>query len=224
MAHMAALESPPVTMREPLNWSDLTEESQRLTEAQTARTVAAVCAEGVLSTVTHAPGIEGSPFSSYCPLVFDDQGHPLMPIASAETDTNLAKNPSATLYARAPSGGAASGSGLTLVGAMEKVSVDEVDDASLNRVSTITGRSVEEVAKAAWWRLRAERVHLRDAVREAEGWVPASEYETAEPNPLATAAASLLAKINEQHAPALRRFAAVYAGVPVRRPPPLPTR
>lgn len=197
-----------------LKWSDLTDEALRLTDAQAARTVAAVSAEGVLSTRVTLPGAEGAAFHSYAPFVLDEQGCPLMALTSQEATSNLLKDSSASFYARAPLGGAAAGSSLTLIGTIEEISVDEVDDASLNTLSKVTGTSVEEVAGRPWRRLKPSLVHLHDAVRSVESWVSLGDYTSAEPNPLAPMAASLLEKINNQHMDALRRFTAVYAGVP----------
>ena len=195
-------------------WSDLVDEAQRLTDAQAARTVAAVCSDGVLVTRVSAPGAEGAALSSYAAFVVDEQGCPLTPLSSQEAAANLERDSTASFYACAPRGGAASGSSITLVGAAEKVSVDDVDDAMLSRFSQLTGASAEELATRPWCRLVPQRVHLQDAVRGSEAWVPVSEYTSADPNPLAPSAATLLHKINTQHLPALRRFAAIYTGVP----------
>ncbi len=205
----------------PTKWSDLTEEAQRLTDAQAARTVAAVCSEGVLVTRVSVPGAEGAALSSFAAFVVDEEGCPLTPLSSQEAAANLEQDLAASFYACAPRGGAASGSSITLVGAAEQVSVDDVDDATLSRFSEITGASAEELAARPWRRLVPQRIHLQDAVRGSEAWVPVSEYSSAEPNPLAPSATMLLEKINTQHMPALRRFAAVYAGVSVRFPTPL---
>ena len=51
---------------------------------------------------------------------------------------------------------------------------------------------VEALATRRWVRLVPSRVHLYDAVRSAEAWVAPADYATAEPNPLARAAAGLL--------------------------------
>jgi len=72
---------------------------------------------------------------------------------------------------------------------------------------------MEDLAARSWRRLVPERVHLADAVRGTEAWVVPSEYAVAEPNPLASSAASLLTKINGLHKPSLNRFAGVHAGV-----------
>jgi len=197
-----------------VKWSDLAEDAMRLTDAQGARTVAAVCSEGVLMSRAQLPGAEGAAFSCTAPFVVDAEGCPIIPLASKEALSNLDNDAAASFFARAPRGGAASGSGLTLVGKAEAYSVDDVDDATLNRLSEVTGVSVEEVAARTWRRVVPDSVHLHDAVRGSEAWVPVGEYSSAEPNPLAPSAADLLTKINKQHMPSLQRFAGVYAGVP----------
>ena len=46
---------------------------------------------------------------------------------------------------------------------------------------------------------RPERVHVSDAVRNVQTWVPSSEYAEAEPNPLAEASESLLSKMTSTY-------------------------
>jgi len=208
-ATMVAVETPT------LSWTDLTDDAQRLTDAQTSRTVTAVCTEGVMSSQMRTADAVDGVFSSHAPFFVDAQGCPIMPLSSAEVEGHLAADPAVSFYARAPGGGAAARSAVTLVCQAEAISVDEVADDQLASLSAVAGTSVEELAKRSWRRLVPQRVHLNDAVRGVEAWVPLSEYSVAEANPLAPAAASLLSKINGQHRPALRRFAAVYTGVPV---------
>lgn len=189
---------------------------RRLTDAQIARTVALVSgANGVLCTQLPAEfGAAGAVFPTPTPFVVDSSGCPVMPIASAEAVSNLQLSKTVTFYARAPSGGAAANSVVTLVGDVEMVPEADIEDDQLRAVCQATGEAAEQVAARPWARLVPSRVHLNDAVRMAEAWVPTAEYAEAEPNPLADASATLLSKMNTQHAPALRRFAAVYAGVP----------
>jgi len=82
-----------------------------------ARTVGAVCVEGVLASRLRTPGEESSgSFPSYAPFFVDDSGCPIMPLDSAEVAGNLEADSMATFYARAPRGGASAQSVLTLVG------------------------------------------------------------------------------------------------------------
>jgi hypothetical protein len=173
----------------------------------------AVCSEGVLCTRISAE--PSGTFTSAASFLMDAEGCPIMPVTSAEVKGNLAQDAAATFYARGPAGGAAAGSVVTLVGTMEAYATDQLSDADLARMQTVTGASVEDLAARSWRRLKVERLHLQDAVRNAEAWVPLSEYTTAEPNPLAPTANSLLAKINGKNQPALQRFAAAYTGAPI---------
>ena len=190
---------------------------RRLTDAQIARTVALVGgAHGVLCSQLAADGApeDGAPFTCPAPFVVDDDGCPLMPLASAESMSNLRNNNKATFYARAPPAGAAAGSVVTLIGEVQEVAESDIEDAQLQAASKCAGASTEAVAARPWVRLVPSRVHMFDAVREVEAWVAPADYSAAEPNPLAEASTTLLHKMNTQHAAALRRFAAVYAGVP----------
>jgi len=214
-----AVPAPPsaaVRCPSPVLWVDLTDDAKRLTDAQIARTVASVSgSDGVLCTQLDSevmPG--GGTFPCPVPFIVDGDGCPMMPVESTECLSNLQASKMATFYARAPRGGAAASSVVTLIGDVEDVPVDDVDDAQLMDASKISGETTEALAARSWVRLVPSRVHVFDAVRSAEAWVPPAEYAEAEPNPLAPAAATLLSKMNTQHAPALRRFAAVYAGVP----------
>jgi len=159
-------------------------------------------------------GPPGAAFPCAAGFVVDEDGCPLMPLNSAEALSNLQHSKLCTFYARAPAGGAASSSVITLIGEVNQLSEADVADEQLRAVSELIDESAEEVGARPWVRLVPSRVHIFDAVRGAEAWVPPAEYAEAEPNPLASASATLLSKMNTQHGAALRRFAAVYAGVP----------
>jgi len=216
--HSAQLRSRVPSMLAGVAWTDLTEDAKRLTDAQIARTVALVAgASGVLCTqlpVADASSEGTAAFPSPACFVVDGDGCPLMPLASAEALSNLQQSKHATFYARAPRGGAAASSVVTLIGQVSEVSEADVEDDQLRVVSELAGATAEHMAAQPWVRLVPSRVHVFDAVRGVEAWVPPAEYADAEPNPLAEASATLLSKMNTQHAAALRRFAAVYAGVP----------
>ena len=151
-------------------------------------------------------------FPSSVPFIVEKNGCVLAPICSKEAASNLGESKRASFYARAPREGAASSSVLTLLGRVEEISNSEVSDADLRDVSAASGTSIEELANKPWVRMLPERVHVFDALRGIETWVAQSDYAEAEPNPLAGAAATLLAKLNTQHQAALRRFASVYVG------------
>ena len=186
---------------------------RRLTDASIARTVASVATEGVLCT--SLAGFSDITFPVSVGYLADKSGRIIAPLGSREAASNLAECKRVSFFAKAPRGGATAESVLTLVGEVESLSVDEdVSDADLKDVSTRTGKTSEELAALPWVRLAPERVHVFDAVRGVEAWVSAGDYAEAEPNPLAPAAQALLEKLNTQHTAALRRFAAVFAGVP----------
>jgi len=195
-------------------WGDLSDQALRLTDAQLTRTVIAVCVEGTLGTKLDAADFEGATFSSSEAFVSDGSGALMLGLSSEQAVSNLAACGSATFFVRAPWGGAAAGSSVNLLCSVEEMSVDDVSDADLAKLSAATGKSTEEVAARPWRKLVPQRVHMSDAVRAVEAWVPASEYEEAAANPLAPAAAQLLTKINgAKHVESLKRFAAVYRGI-----------
>jgi len=194
------------------SWTDLSEEAARPTDAQLSRTVAAVSESGTLSTSLGVDG-EAAIFSHHIGgFIADAAGCPQFPLHSKQAEDSLEVDRSATLLLRAPSGGAAAGSSVALVGELHELSVDDLSDAELSVVAQASGLDVQTVAGRPWRRLVPARVHLFDAVRDVEAWVPPAEYAGAEANPLSSAFGSLLQKINGQHAASLRRFAACYAG------------
>ena len=196
------------------NWNDLTEDASRLTDVQIARTIAVVANDGVLCTQLQS--LDGATFASPAPFVVDDDGCPLVMQPSAQAASNLDESEAKTVtfYAKAPRQGAAGLSVLTLIGTLDPVPVDMITDEQLNIVSDAAGVSAEAAASRAWVRVSPTQVHVYDAVRTNEAWVAATDYSEAEPNPLAASVGTLLAKINTQHRAALKRFAAVYSGVP----------
>jgi hypothetical protein len=154
-------------------------------------------------------------FPTTAQFCVEKSGSVLTTVPSKEAATNLAESKRVSFYAKAPAGGAAANSVLSLFGTVEALNVDEdVSDADLMDISKATGESMEVLAAKPWVRLTPERVHIFDAVRSVESWIAVSEYTEAEANPLAPAARTLLNKLNSQHAPALKRFASVFAGVP----------
>jgi len=194
-------------------WGDLSEQALRLTDAQLTRTVVAACVEGTLCTTLDATDFDGATFSSAEAFVSDVAGTIMLALSSEQAASNLAARGSASFFVRAPRGGAAADSSVTLIGDVEEMSADDISDADLAKLSAATGKSAEEVAAQPWRRLVPSRVHMSDAVRSVEAWVPASEYAEAAANPLAPATATLLTKINGLHSDSLKRFAAVYRDV-----------
>lgn len=163
--------------------------------------------------MTKLAGFEDA-FPTHAPYVVEKSGSLLSPVPSKEAASNLAESKRVTFYARAPEGGAAAGSVLSLFGGVEELKADDVSDADLMDLSKATGESMEALAAKPWVRLTPERVHIFDSVRNVETWIALSEYVEAEANPLAPAAAMLLNKLNTQHEAPLKRFVSVYAGVP----------
>ena len=193
-------------------WTELVEgTSERLTDAQCAKTVTSVVSEGVLSTHFDGDG-DGLNFNSHVDFFADEQGCPVFLLQSDQAADNLAAAASAGFFARAPRGLAQAGSSVRLTGSVEAYLSDEITDDKLVAMAAQTGLSVEQLAAAAWRRLVPARVHLTDVVRQVEAWVAPSDYADAEANPLAKSTAALLAKVNGKHAADLARFASVYTG------------
>ena len=114
---------------------------RRLTDAQIARTVALVSgANGVLCTALAVDGSEGATFTCPAPFVTDANGCPIMALASTETASNLKSNTLATFHTRAPAGGAAASSAITLIGQVDEIAEADVEDEPKNAIDNCEKR------------------------------------------------------------------------------------
>jgi hypothetical protein len=178
--------------------------------AERARTLAAIGRIGSLST--HSRKFPGFPFGSMMPFAVDDLGRPVFLISSMAMHTqNLNQDGRASLLITQPdvAGDPLGAARLTLVGTAGVAPAPEVRDLYLSRYEN--ARYWHEYSDFAYYRLEVEGVYFIGGFG-VMGWVPASEYAAAAPDPLAAVAAGIIQHMNADHADALRRIAAHDSG------------
>lgn len=184
------------------------------TYAERARTLLARESVGMLSTnsVKHP----GWPFGSVMPYALTDDGAPLFLISGMAIHTqNALADPRASLLVM-QSGGGSDPLGLaraTLLGTVTVIGdvPDALRRAYLDRHPS--ARHWIDYADFAFYRLDVTHLYFVGGFG-AMGWVPAPDYSSAEPDPLADAAAGILEHMNRDHADALREIARHFASLP----------
>jgi hypothetical protein len=177
--------------------------------AERARTLVAVGRIGSLST--HSRKFAGFPFGSVMPYAADDLGHPVLFISSMAMHTqNLHQDAHASLLITQPdsSGDPLGAARVTLLGTAAEVPAAEVRDLYLSRYEN--AKYWKEYTDFAYHRLEVSNVYFIGGFG-VMGWVPAEDYTSARPDPLAETAQEIIRHMNADHADALllivRRFA-----------------
>jgi heme iron utilization protein len=182
------------------------------TYAERARTLVHVARTGTLATLSRKH--PGHPFGSLMPYAPDDDGRPIFLISTMAMHTqNLGAEPRASLFVAQPDwGGDPLAAGrVTLMGEARSIPAAETAGAR--------ERYLARHEQAAYWvdfgdfgfyRLEVADVYFVGGFA-AMDWVTASDYRGALPDPLADAAAEIVAHMNEDHADALVTFARILA-------------
>lgn len=180
--------------------------------AERARTLVHRGRTGSLATLSRKH--PGHPFASLMPYAPDEAGRPLILISSLAMHTqNLHADPrSSLLVGEADFTGDPLAAGrVTLMGRAERVGGEPATrDTYLARHPNAA--YWVEFRDFAFYRLSVEAVYVVGGFG-AMDWVEAGDYGAARPDPLADAAAGILAHMNQDHADALLTFARVLAGV-----------
>ena len=184
--------------------------------AERTRTLLQRQRTGYLSTLSRRQ--RGFPFGSVMPYAVDSLGRPLLLISKMAMHTqNLDRDPRSSLLvpeetaARDPLGAARA----TLLGRAEAVGSGElaaVRELYLERQES--ARYWIDYADFGFYRLEVVDVYFVGGFG-VMGWVDADEYRQASPDPLADAAAGIVADMNRDHGDALRLLAAGAVGGPV---------
>ncbi|HUF31867.1 MAG TPA: DUF2470 domain-containing protein [Acidimicrobiales bacterium] len=186
------------------------------THAERCRTLVASQSRGALCTLASAP--EGYPYGSVASYALDAAGDPLFFVSlMAEHTQNAIRDPRASLLVAepVPDGADPLASGrATLLG-----DLTEVADADRDEVRQ---RYLEANPTAAYYIDFGDFAFYRLAVRDIRyvggygrmSWVDAAGYAAAEPDPLAGAAAGIIAHMNDDHAEAQVLFCRHLAGRP----------
>ncbi|HXB75692.1 MAG TPA: DUF2470 domain-containing protein [Candidatus Acidoferrales bacterium] len=178
--------------------------------AERARTLVSVARIGSLST--HSRKFVGFPFGSVMPYAADDRGRPVFLISSMAMHTqNLHQDARASLLITQPdsAGDPLGAARVTLLGATAEVPAAEVRDLYLSRYEN--AKYWQEYTDFAYHRLEVSSVYFIGGFG-VMGWVPAEEYITARPDPLAETAQEIIQHMNADHADALVLIATRFGG------------
>ncbi len=182
--------------------------------AERARTLVHIGRIGSLSTLSRKQ--PGFPFGSVMPYGLDATGRPIFLISTMAMHTqNLQADPRASLLVTQPdaSGDPLGASRVTLVGNAAKIPKPEIAEA--RRLY------LERYANSKYWVDFEDFSFYRMDVLDVYyvggfgvmGWVEASDYTQAQPDPLADSATAILEHMNADHKDALVLLARAFAGI-----------
>jgi len=177
--------------------------------AERARTLAGLGVIGSLST--HSQKFSGFPFGSMVPYAVDHVGRPVFFISSMAMHThNLQNDPRASLLITQPdvSGDPLGAARLTLLGEAREAPAAEVRELYLSRYEN--AKFWQDYTDFAYYRLEVSAVYFIGGFG-VMGWVSGDDYGSAQPDPLASAAAGIIRHMNSDHADALRLIAHHFA-------------
>jgi heme iron utilization protein len=187
--------------------------------SERARTLVYLGRIGSLSTLSRKQ--PGFPFGSVMPYGLDDRGRPIFLISTMAMHTqNLQEDPRASLLITQSSstqpdagGDPLGASRVTLIGNVLIIPKPEVPDA--------LRLYLERYANSKYWVNFEDFSFYRMDVLDVYyvggfgvmGWVQASDYNQAEPDPLADAAAGIIEHMNTDHKDALILLARTHVGI-----------
>lgn len=182
--------------------------------AERARTLVHLRRTGSLSTLSRKQ--TGFPFGSVMPYGLDDHGRPIFLISTMAMHTqNLQADPRASLLVTEPDAisdplGTAR---VTLVGTVVPVPQPEVAVArALYLDRHANSKYWVDFEDFAFYRMDVVDVYYVGGFG-VMGWVSASEYDRAKPDPLADNAAEIIRHMNTDHGDALILLARVFGGI-----------
>ncbi|HEV7735435.1 MAG TPA: DUF2470 domain-containing protein [Candidatus Binatia bacterium] len=182
--------------------------------AEQARTLVHRGRTGTLCTQSQRQ--PGFPFGSIALYGQDERGRPTFLISTMAMHTqNLAADPKASLLVPQPgwTGDPLAGARVTLLGPITLVPAAEIEAVRTDYLARHdTARNWVDFDDFAFHRLDVADCYYV-AGFGAMGWVAASEYLAAGPDPLADASEGILAHMNADHADALVLYCQVFAGV-----------
>jgi heme iron utilization protein len=182
--------------------------------SERARTLLYLGRIGSLSTLSRKR--PGFPFGSVMPYGLDARGRPIFLISTMAMHTqNLQEDPRASLLVTQPdaSGDPLGASRVTVIGNVLTIPKPEVAEARK--------LYLERYANSKYWVDFEDFSFYRMDVMDVYyvggfgvmGWVPASDYDQAQPDPLADAAAGIVEHMNADHKDALILVARFFAGI-----------
>jgi len=184
------------------------------TFAERARTLMYLGRIGSLSTLSRKQ--PGFPFGSVMPYGLDDHGRPIFLISTMAMHTqNLQADARASLLVtQADTGGDPLGaSRVTLVGSVNPLQPADVPAArNLYLQRYENSKYWVDFEDFSFYRMDVVDVYYVGGFG-VMGWVPASEYDRAQPDPLADSTAEIIQHMNADHKDALILIARAFAGI-----------
>jgi hypothetical protein len=169
---------------------------------------------GSISTLSRKQ--PGFPFGSVMPYSLDKHGRPIFLISTMAMHTqNLKSDPRASLLVTLPNadGDPLGASRLTLLGNVRLVAeLDLAEVRTLYLESYENSRYWVDYEDFAFYRMEVVDVYYVGGFG-VMGWVAASEYGSAQPDPLADAMAGIIQHMNSDHKDSLVELARKYAGI-----------
>jgi heme iron utilization protein len=182
--------------------------------AERTRTLLSVATIGTLSSLSRKHA--GFPFGSLMPYALDSAGRPIFLISSMAMHTqNLSADPRSSLFvSQACTDGDPLGAArATLVGDAEPVAANDLAPVrELYLARHPNSRYWVDFADFRFFRLKPIDVYYVGGFG-VMGWVDASDYATAAPDPLAEAAPGILAHMNADHVEAMIQLAGTHARI-----------
>jgi putative heme iron utilization protein len=182
--------------------------------AERVRTLFSLASVATLSTLSRKH--PGFPFGSLMPYALDAQGRPIFLISSMAMHTqNLKADPRASLFLGPADAGAdpLGAARATLLGNTEAVPQNDVPAArELYLARHEQSRYWVDFADFSFFRLVPVDVYYVGGFGTM-GWVEAADYAGALPDPLAGAAAGILAHMNQDHVDSMILLARSHAGL-----------
>jgi len=176
--------------------------------AERARTLVHLNTQGVLSTQSKKH--ESYPFGSAMPFALDPSGRPIFLVSSMAMHThNMARDAKASLFVTVPEAqidplGAAR---LTIIGEAAKVPGTEAAAARETYLAAHPeAKYYVDFKDFAFWRLQPVDVYFVGGFG-VMGWIDATDYAAARPDPLTEAAAGILEHMNADHEAAMLAIA-----------------
>jgi len=182
--------------------------------SERARTLVHLGRIGSLSTISRKQ--PGFPFGSVMPYGLDERGRPIFLISTMAMHTqNLQADPRASLLVTQHAGDCdpLGASRVTLVGNVVTIPEPEVADArKLYLARYANSKYWVNFDDFSFYRMDVLDVYYVGGFG-VMGWVRASDYDHAQPDPLADAAAGIIEHMNTDHRDALVQLARAHAGV-----------
>jgi len=184
------------------------------TYAERARTLMHLGRIGSLSTLSRKQ--PGFPFGSVMPYGLDDRGRPIFLISTMAMHTqNVQADPRASLLVTQPdaTGDPLGAARVTLIGNVLPVPEADVAEArKLYLARYANSKYWVDFEDFSFYRMDVVDVYYVGGFG-VMGWVTASDYASAQPDPLVDHASGIIQHMNSDHANALIKLARAFAGI-----------